>query len=75
MPIISAEKFYLWKKKQILKGGDNTSLTLLIDLIGGLSNNELNLLKIKSEKKDKYGNIILYEFYHFRHYQMVLLSK
>ena len=53
MPIISAEKFYLWKKKQILKGGDNASLSLLIDLIGGLSNNELNLLKIKSEKNVK----------------------
>ncbi len=50
MAIISAKKFLLWKKKQLLKGGDNKSLNLLIDLLGGLSNNELNLLKIKSEK-------------------------
>ena len=50
MFLISAEKFSLWKKKQISKGGDNHSLNLLIDSLGGLSNIELNLLKIKSEK-------------------------
>ena len=50
MFLISAEKFSLWKKKQITKGGDNHSLNLLIDSLGGLSNIELNLLKIKSEK-------------------------
>ena len=37
MLIISAEEFSLWKEKQILKGGDNQSLNLLIDLLGGLS--------------------------------------
>ena len=47
---ISAEEFSLWKKKQISKGGDNSSLNLLIDSLAGLSNKELNLLKIKSEK-------------------------
>ena len=50
MHIISAEKFFQWKEKQLIKGGDNNSLNLLIDSLGGLSNNELNLLKIKSEK-------------------------
>ncbi len=50
MFLISAEKFLLWKKKQITKGGDNHSLNLLIDSLGGLSNIELNLLKLKSEK-------------------------
>ena len=50
MFIVSAEKFSLWKEKQILKGGDNKSLSLLIDSLGGLSSKELNLLKIKSEK-------------------------
>ena len=50
MFLISAEKFSLWKKKQISKGGDTHSLNLLIDSLGGLSNIELNLLKIKSEK-------------------------
>ncbi|MDC3232169.1 peptide chain release factor N(5)-glutamine methyltransferase [Prochlorococcus sp. AH-716-A09] len=50
MFLISAEKFSLWKKKQISKGGDNHSLNLLIDSLSGLSNIELNLLKINSEK-------------------------
>ena len=50
MFLISAEKFSLWKKKQIFKGGDNDSLDLLIDSLGVLSNKELNLLKINSEK-------------------------
>ena len=53
MFVISAEKFSSWKKKQILKGGDNRSLSLLIDSLGGLSNKDLNLLKIRSEKKLK----------------------
>ena len=50
MFVISTENFSVWKKKQILKGGDNKSLSLLIDLLGGLSTKELSLLKIKSEK-------------------------
>jgi len=50
MYVISAETFLLWKKKQILKGGDPESLNLLIDLLGGLSNKDLNSLKIKSKK-------------------------
>ncbi len=50
MFVISAEEFSLWKKKQISKGGDDNSLNLLIDSLAGLSNKELNLLKIKSEK-------------------------
>ena len=48
MPTISAEKFLLWKEKQLSKGGDKKSLSLLIDLLGGVSNKDLNLLKIKS---------------------------
>ena len=50
MFLISAEKFSLWKKKQISKGGDNHSLNLLIDSLGGLSDIELNLFKINPEK-------------------------
>ena len=53
MFIISAKKFLLWKEKQISKGGDNKSLSLLIDSLGGLSKKEINLLKIKSEKEVK----------------------
>ncbi len=50
MFVISAEEFSSWKKKQVSKGGDNNSLNLLIDSLAGLSNKELNLIKIKSEK-------------------------
>ncbi len=50
MCIISAEEFSMWKEKQLLKGGDKQSLNLLIDSLGGLSYEKLNLLKIKSEK-------------------------
>ncbi len=50
MHTISTEKFLLWKEKQIMKGGDSKSLSLLIDSLGGLSKKDLNLLRIKSEK-------------------------
>ena len=70
MFLISAEKFSLWKKKQISKGGDNRSLNLLIDSLGGLSNIELNLLKIKTEKNLNLNlkvNLDLIEFYWDKH--------
>ena len=70
MFLISAEKFSLWKKKQITKGGDNHSLTLLIDSLGGLSNIELNLLKIRKEKNFNLNlkvNLDLIESYWDRH--------
>ncbi len=50
MFLISARDFLLWKRKQILKGGDKNSLNFLIETLGGLSNKELNLIKIKSER-------------------------
>ena len=70
MFLISAEKFSLWKKKQISKGGDNHSLNLLIDSLGGLSNIELNLLKIRKEKNFNLNlkvNLDLIESYWDRH--------
>ncbi len=68
MFLISAEKFSLWKKKQITKGGDNHSLNLLIDSLGGLSNIELNLLKIKKEKNlNLKVNLDLIESYWDKH--------
>ena len=68
MIIVSAEKFLLWKEKQILKGGDNKSLNLLIDLLGGLSNKEATLIKINSEKKVKLKiNLDLIESYWDKH--------
>ena len=53
MPIISADKFFLWRKKQLLKGGDNLSLNLLIDLLGGQSDKELNLVVLVISKLRK----------------------
>ena len=68
MPIISKKKFLLWKKKQILKGGDNELFNLLIDLLGGLSNKELNLLKIKTEKNVELKlNLELLEYFWDKH--------
>ena len=70
MSPISAEKFSLWKKKQISKGGDNHSLNLLIDSLSGLSNIELNLLKIRKEKNFNLNlkvNLDLIESYWDRH--------
>ena len=42
MPIVSANKFLLWKKKQLIKGGDDNSLFLLLDSLTGISKNEIN---------------------------------
>ena len=51
MSSISSRQFLLWKKKQLLKGGDNQSLSLLLECVGGISNEDNNLLAINSEKK------------------------
>ncbi len=46
---LSVEEFLFWKKKQLSKGGDQQSFTLLLDCIGGISSSDLNLLNIKSD--------------------------
>ncbi len=46
---ISVKEFLYWKKKQLSKGGDNQSFAVLLDCIGGISNSDLNLLRINSE--------------------------
>ena len=51
---ISVEEFLCWKKKQLSKGGDKQSFAVLLDCIGGISTNDLNLISIKSE-----GNLLL----------------
>jgi len=51
MLIISAKEFLLWKKKQLHKGGDIKSFELLLDLIAGISVDEINLIKINSDKQ------------------------
>ena len=46
MPSISVKEFLAWKKKQLCKGGDEQSFTLLLEAVGGISNSDLNFLKI-----------------------------
>jgi release factor glutamine methyltransferase len=48
---ISGKEFLFWKKKQLSKGGDQQSFSLLIDSVGGLSTSDLNLLSINTERK------------------------
>ncbi len=43
---ISVEEFLFWKKKQLSKGGDQQSFSLLIDCIGGIPTSDLNLIII-----------------------------
>jgi len=49
MLCISVEEFLFWKKKQLSKGGDQQSLSVLLDCVGGLSSRDLNLIIINSE--------------------------
>ena len=51
---IPVEEFLFWKKKQLLKGGDQQSLAILIDCLAGISTVDQNLLKINPD-----GNIYL----------------
>ena len=51
---ISLKDFLFWKKKQLLKGGDQQSLAVLLDCIGGISASDLNLLSINPQ-----GNLYL----------------
>ena len=46
MLCISVEEFLFWKKKQLSKGGDQQSFAVLLDCIGGVSSNDLNLISI-----------------------------
>ena len=54
MLCISVEKFLFWKKRQLSKGGDQKSLAVLLDCIGGISSSDLNLISINPE-----GNLYL----------------
>jgi len=46
---ISVEEFLFWKKKQLSKGGDFQSFSVLLDCIGGISTSYLKLLSINPE--------------------------
>jgi len=54
MLCISVEDFLFWKKKQLSKGGDQQSFAVLLESVGGISANDLNLLSIKPK-----GNLYL----------------
>ena len=54
MPSILVEEFLFWKKKQLSKGGDYYSFTVLLDCIGGITTSDLNFLIINRE-----GNLFL----------------
>ena len=49
MHSISVKEFLSWEKKQINKGGNIESLSLLLESIGGISQDKLNLIRINSE--------------------------
>ena len=53
---VSEEEFFLWKKKQLLKGGNKESLYLILEKFAGLTFKELNTIRLKSK-----GNIYLKE--------------
>ena len=46
MLCISVKEFLFWKKKQLLKGGDQKSIAVLIDCLGGIPISDLNLITI-----------------------------
>ena len=48
---VSVKDFLVWKKKQLSKGGDCQSFAFLIDCLGGVPTNNLNLLSINPESK------------------------
>ncbi len=43
---ISGEEFLFWKKKQLAKGGDQQTFSVLLDCIGGISTSDLNQINI-----------------------------
>ena len=54
MVSISVKEFLFWKKKQLSKGGDQHSLAVLLDCMGGVSTSNLNSLNLNPE-----GNLYL----------------
>ena len=49
MLCISVKELLSWRKQQLSKGGDDLSFSLLLDSVGGISSNDLNLLIINSK--------------------------
>ncbi len=57
MSKISAKDFFLWEKKQLSKGGEKQAFFLLLEIKGGISREEINLVKIDSEKELNLQNL------------------
>ena len=51
---VSIKEFLFWKKKQLSKGGDQQSFSVLLDCYVGISSRDLNCFTINPE-----GNIYL----------------
>ena len=49
MSEVYAKEYFLWEKKQLLKGGDKHSLSLLLELKGGISHNEITIKRLTLE--------------------------
>ena len=60
MPLVSTNKFILWKKKQLIKGGDDNSLYYLVDSCAGISKSEINSCNIDPEKKINFKKSLSY---------------
>ena len=43
---ISSKEFLFWKKKQLSKGGDHQTFSVLLDCVGGITASDQNLLSI-----------------------------
>ncbi len=54
MLCITVEEFLFWKKKQLSKGSNQESFAVLLDCIGGISNNDLNSIILNPK-----GNLYL----------------
>ena len=50
---VSVQELLIWIKKQVDLGGDEESLLLLLDILGGLSKKDLIALKINPQEKIK----------------------
>ena len=54
MQIIPVKDFFFWEKQLLSKGGDIKSLNLLLDVVGGISHEKLNSIRLNRE-----GNLLL----------------
>ena len=56
---ISSEEILLWRREQLAKGGNTSSIDILLECLGGISHEELNLIKLKSQRNFLGMNIFI----------------